>query len=80
MPLLRGRGFDDRDHSGAAPVVVLSAFTALKMFGTTDAVERQLVVRRQASRGETATVIGIARDTDVGSVPGEPRPRRHITW
>lgn len=73
VPILRGRGFDDRDRSTAAPVVVLSEFTALRMFGTTDAVGRPLVVRRQASRAQIATVIGIARDTDVGSVLSEPR-------
>ena len=36
VPLLRGRGFDDRDHAGAAPVVVLSALTARQIFGTID--------------------------------------------
>jgi len=71
VPILRGRAFDDRDHAGAAPVVVLSERTARTMFGTADAVGRQLVVRQQWARvpdATTATVVGIARETDVGGL------------
>jgi len=72
VPILRGRGFDERDHAAAAPVVVLSEFTARRMFGTSDAVGRLVVV--QEPFRVTATVIGVARDTDVGYVFGESRP------
>jgi putative ABC transport system permease protein len=72
VPILRGRGFDDRDQAAAAPVVVLSEFTARRLFGTSDAVGRSVVV--QGHFRVTATVIGIARDTDVGYVFGETRP------
>jgi putative ABC transport system permease protein len=72
VPILRGRGFDDRDHSAAAPVAILSEFTARRIFGTSDAVGRPLVVLEPFHL--TATVIGIARDTDVGYVFGESRP------
>ena len=72
VPILRGRGFDDRDHAAAAPVVVLSEFTARRIFGTSDAVGRPVVVEGHGR--VTATVIGVARDTDVGYVFGESRP------
>jgi predicted permease len=72
VPILYGRGFDDRDHAAAAPVVVLSEFTARRIFGTSDAVGRLVVV--QGHFRVTATVIGIARNTDVGYVFGESRP------
>ena len=72
MPILRGRGFDERDHAAAAPVVVLSEFTARRIFGTSDAVGRPVVVEGHGR--VTATVIGVARDTDVGYVFGESRP------
>jgi hypothetical protein len=72
VPILHGRGFDDRDHAAAAPVVVLSEFTARRIFGTSDAVGRLLVVEGHVR--VTATVIGIAGDTDVGYVFGESRP------
>jgi predicted permease len=71
VPIVAGRAFDDRDQEGTAPVVVLSELTARLMFGTADAVGRQLFVRRQASQ-TLATVIGIARDTDVGRLLGDP--------
>jgi predicted permease len=73
VPILRGRGFDDRDHSRAVPAVVLSEFTALKIFGTADVVGRQLVLQFQPSHAPLATVIGVARDTDIGHVLGETR-------
>jgi predicted permease len=72
VPILHGRGFDDRDHAAAAPVVVLSEFTARRIFGTSDAVGRPVVVEGRFR--VTATVIGVARDTDVGYVFGESRP------
>ena len=34
VSILRGRGFDERDQFGAERVVVLSEFTARKIFGT----------------------------------------------
>jgi putative ABC transport system permease protein len=76
VPILRGRGFDDRDHATAAPVVVLSEFTARRIFGTSDAVGRPVVVEGHVR--VTATVIGIARDTDVGYVFGESRPVAYL--
>lgn len=78
VPIVRGRGFDDRDE-GAAPVVVLSEFTARLAFGTVDVVGRQLLVRRQGT-DTLATVIGIARDTDVGRLMREPRPLVYLPF
>jgi putative ABC transport system permease protein len=73
VPILRGRGFDERDHAGAAPVAIVSEFTARRVFGTIDAVGHALKMV-QGTSPVTATVIGIARDTDVGYVFGESRP------
>ncbi len=72
VPILRGRGFDERDHAGAAPVAVISEFTARHVFGAGEAIGRPLVV--QGTSRVTATVVGVARDTDVGYVFGEARP------
>ncbi len=73
VPILRGRGFDDRDQPGGQPTVVVSEFTARRIFGTADAVGRQLGISRVGFHGRTATVIGIARDTDVGRILAAPR-------
>ncbi|MDQ3488128.1 MAG: ABC transporter permease [Acidobacteriota bacterium] len=72
VPIVRGRAFDDRDHAGAAPVVVVSEFTARQIFGTIDAVGQQLVLQGRP-RAPTATVIGVARDTDVRQILFDPR-------
>jgi putative ABC transport system permease protein len=51
---------------------VLSALTARQIFGTIDAVGRELILQGRPG-APTATVIGIARDTDVGRVLVERR-------
>ena len=74
VEIQRGRGFDDRDHVASEPVAVLSEFTARQMFGTVDAVGRQLVVGDRSSQPVVTRVIGVARDTDVGRILSPPRP------
>lgn len=93
VPILRGRGFDDRDTAGGRRVVVLSEQTARRLFGTIEAVGREIQLKPRASDGprrrtvtgklalqtrapapqadaevELASVVGIARDTDVGQL------------
>jgi len=74
VPIVRGRGFDDRDHAASERVVVLSEYGARQIFGTVDAVGRALVVRGQRPGESLATVIGVAGDTDVGRLLN-PSPR-----
>ncbi|HMD35148.1 MAG TPA: ABC transporter permease [Vicinamibacterales bacterium] len=71
VPILRGRGFDDRDEAGDRPVAVISEFTARQLFGTADAIGRQFVM--QPARDPTVTVIGVARNTDVRSILADPQ-------
>jgi putative ABC transport system permease protein len=73
VPILRGRGFNDRDQDGSSPVVVLSDFAARKVYGSSDVVGRQLILRGPGASEKMATVIGVARDTDVGGIFGDPR-------
>jgi len=44
LPLVRGRGFDDRDVPGAPEVVVLGEALALGEFGTVEVVGREVLV------------------------------------
>jgi len=79
VPIVRGRGFDDRDHAAAAPVIVLSEFAARRFFGTVDgAVGRTLVGGQQGRERSLFTVIGVARETDVGSILSDPRPLAYV--
>jgi putative ABC transport system permease protein len=68
VPLLRGRTFDDRDAAGSTAVIVISETAAREVFGSSDVVGRDLlmqVVGRGPERPpQTATIIGIAGDTD----------------
>jgi predicted permease len=71
VPILSGRGFDDRDDAGERPVAVISEFAARQLFGTANAVGRQFVM--QPARTPTVTVIGVARNTDVRSILADPQ-------
>jgi len=71
VPILSGRGFDDRDDTGGRPVAVISEFTARQLFGTANAVGRQFVM--QPAHMPTVTVIGVARNTDVRSILSDPQ-------
>src|SRR5262249_52929642 len=58
---------------GSDPIIILSEFTARQLFGSPDAVGRQLIVRRTGSSDTLTTVVGIARNTDVRSIFDDPR-------
>ncbi len=71
IDVVRGRPFDTRDESGAAPVVVLSERMARSLFGTIDVVGRRVDLRVGWEPGpsapvETRTVVGVVSDTDTG--------------
>jgi predicted permease len=51
VPILRGRGFDDRDAAGARPVVVLGEQTARRLFGTIHAIGREIQLKPSGSDG-----------------------------
>jgi predicted permease len=67
VPILRGRGFDDRDAPDAA-IVVVNEVAARLLFGTSDVVGRQMLLqvsgRGQEQPIRTMTIVGVARDTD----------------
>jgi predicted permease len=81
VAIVRGRGLDARDLAAAQRVVVLSAKAATDLFGSSDAVGRRVIYKRQPLAGapppadDALTVVGIAADTDVGS----PGYRKHGT-
>ncbi len=70
VPIVQGRGFDARDAPGSQLVAVLSATTARQLFGSTDVLGREFLLRPDARTSSdregvrAATVIGVAGDTD----------------
>jgi hypothetical protein len=79
IPLVAGRAFNSRDIAGTDPVVIISEASALMLFGTRNAVGLDLHMRGSLNALDQTTiekrnVIGVTRDTDVGSLMkrGEP--------
>lgn len=73
VPVAHGRAFDDRDDASAPLVAVISESLARKLFGTSDAVGRVMQMRGSLNASddktvEARTVVGVTRDTDVGSL------------
>jgi predicted permease len=67
IPIVLGRQFDDRDIASAAHVIVLSEQTATKLFGTVNAIGRQVTLEEWGRfPAITFTVVGVARETDSG--------------
>ena len=69
VPIVRGRAFDVRDTAATAPVVVVSERTARQVFGTAEAVGRELLLRNginmsDATSVKSLSIIGVAADTD----------------
>lgn len=57
MQFVAGRGFDDSDRGGDVSAIVISASVARKLFGTTDAVGKTVLLNRNEAR-----VCGVVKD------------------
>ncbi len=69
VPIVRGRGFDDRDTVSAPLVAVISGLASKTLFGESNAIGRHIRVQPYAFdsigiTGGMLTVVGIASDTD----------------
>jgi predicted permease len=66
VPIVAGRAFGARDDAASESVAIVSETTARRLFGTRDAIGRQLLVQRGRRPVTTVTVIGVTADTDGG--------------
>ncbi len=86
VPIVRGRPFDVRDQIGAELVVVINETTARTLFDETVPIGQQISVRRRQWVGEEpqparlCRVIGVARDTDSGSVGRRSEGVIYVPW
>jgi predicted permease len=64
IEIVRGRGFTDADGPGGAPAIILSELAAQLFFGSSDAIGRSVMVYRPPAAPSSATIVGVARDTD----------------
>jgi putative ABC transport system permease protein len=67
IPIVRGRGFSDRDRPGQPKVVVINETAARTYFGGEDPIGRRIAVG-QGGFGDGAQVVGIVRDVKYGGV------------
>jgi predicted permease len=70
MPLLRGRGFDQRDSAGAAPVAVVSQSLARRLFGDGDPIGSMVSGGLVPSPREIVGVVGDVRSDRTSAEPG----------
>ncbi len=71
IPVLAGRGFEDRDDETAAPVAVVNKTLAQRFWGgASNAIGKQVRV----GDGDWRTVIGVAGDVKYLRVDERPRP------
>jgi putative ABC transport system permease protein len=75
IPLLRGRGFSDRDVPGAPPVMIVSQETVKKLWGTDDPLGR---IIRLVGSGKEFTVIGVVGDARHTALNQPPDPAMYF--
>jgi predicted permease len=71
IPLLRGRGFTERDREGSPPVAVINETIARQVFGSADPLGRLI---RADSKGPPVEIVGVARDSKYNSLSDERVP------
>ena len=70
IPLLRGRGFDDRDRQGTLPVAVVSELFARTWLRDGDPIGRQIRVNARGTPFDLQ-VVGVAATARYGGLKGE---------
>jgi len=75
--LASGRGLDERDVAGAAPVVVVSEALARRLFAGRDPIGRRVHVGRTDLPAHT--VVGVVSDTRHVSLEAEPAEAVYVT-
>ncbi len=73
IPLRRGRPFDDRDATGATPVVLVNETAARTLFGGSDPIGRR--VKIGGSDSPWRTVVGIVGDVRHYALDRPPTPQ-----
>ena len=77
--ILRGRGIEERDVSGAEPVVVVNETMARALWPGEDAIGR-CVVLRVAKADACARVVGIARDVHQMTLKEDALNQAYVPW
>jgi predicted permease len=76
VPIVRGRGFDDRDLGGASKVAVVNEAFVRRMFPGSDAIGRLVNIDFYDRQQGPRQIVGVVRDTR--SAGGDLRSRAEI--
>jgi predicted permease len=80
IPVLRGRGFDDRDQRGARPVAVVSDFFATTVFRDQDPIGRQIRIMARRNTPVDLEIIGVAATARYGGLKGQIPPVVYVSY
>jgi len=73
IPLLKGRGFSDRDVRGSQNVVIVNSTLARRYFGGEgDAIGKRISLEDSPKEEDWVTIVGVAGDTKPRELRGEP--------
>jgi putative ABC transport system permease protein len=76
IPMVRGRGFDDRDLPGSARVAIVNETLAARTWPNDAAIGRRVFVH--GTGREPWTVVGVARDNKYFAVFEAPQPHIYL--
>ena len=77
IPLVRGRGFTDRDRAGSEPVLIVSQKAARAFWGKDDPIGARVRIG-DADSGPWRTVVGIAGDVRHADIAAQPTPQMYL--
>jgi putative ABC transport system permease protein len=78
VPLLRGRGFDDRDRAESGLVALVNATFAQRAFGAGDPIGRRVRLGRVDSDAPWLTVVGVVGDVRHTAINASPQPEIYV--
>ena len=72
VPLLKGRGFSDRDVRGSPNVVIVNDFLARRYFSDGDAIGKRITLEDNPKEEDWVTIVGVVGDTKPRELRSEP--------
>ena len=72
IPLLKGRGFSDRDVRGLQNVAIVNGTLARRYFGAVDATGKRISLEDNPKEGDWVTIVGVVGDTKPRELRSEP--------
>ena len=74
IPILFGRGIEERDRPGSPEVAVVSERFAKVNFGDQNPLGQRLIIENRKAAGRNMEIVGVSRDTHYGGLKQQIRP------